>query len=221
MSFFNFAWSILPSLLDGLQVTLILTAVGIVIGTFLGTLLALGKIYGNKPVSWFCRGYIELFRGTPLLVQLFILYYGFPAWGLRLSPIMAAIIGLGLNSGAYSAEYLRGAIQSIGGGQMTAARSMGLTKSKSILYVVLPQAFRLVIPSWSNELIYLLKYTSLAYIINAPELMGHAKIIGAETFRYFEVFAVVAIIYLVIVIFLTQILDFVEKFTRIPGFETR
>ncbi len=221
MSFFNFAWSILPSLLDGLRVTLILTAVGIVIGTFLGTLLALGKIYGNKPVSWFCRGYIELFRGTPLLVQLFILYYGFPAWGLRLSPIMAAIIGLGLNSGAYSAEYLRGAIQSVGGGQMTAARSMGLTKSKSILYVVLPQAFRLVIPSWSNELIYLLKYTSLAYIINAPELMGHAKIIGAETFRYFEVFAVVAIIYLVIVIFLTQILDFVEKFTRIPGFETR
>lgn len=221
MNFFRFAGSILPSLLDGLRVTLILTVVGIVIGTFLGTFLALGRIYGNKPFSWFCRGYIELFRGTPLLVQLFILYYGLPAWGLRLSPIMAAIIGLGLNSGAYSAEYLRGAIQSIGGGQMTAARSMGLSKSKSIVYVILPQAFRLVIPSWSNELIYLLKYTSLAYIINAPELMGHAKIIGAETFRYLEVFAVVAIIYLVIVIFLTQILDFLERFTRIPGFETR
>ncbi len=220
MSFFSFAWDILPSLLDGLRVTLVLTAVGIVIGTLLGTFLALGKIYGNKPLSWFCRSYIEIFRGTPLLVQLFILYYGLPAWGLRLSPQMAAIIGLGLNSGAYSAEYLRGAIQSIGGGQMTAARSMGLTKSKSIVYVILPQAFRLVIPSWSNELIYLLKYTSLAYIINAPELMGHAKIIGSETFRYFEVFAVVAIIYLIIVVCLTQILDYLEKLMKIPGFET-
>lgn len=220
MGFLSFAWGILPSLLDGLRVTLMLTALGIVIGTALGTLLSLGKIYGNKPVSLFCKGYIELFRGTPLLVQLFILYYGFPAWGLQLTPKMAAIIGLGLNSGAYSAEYLRGAIQSIGEGQMTAARSMGLTKSRSIVHVILPQAFRLVIPSWSNELIYLLKYTSLAYIINAPELMGQAKIIGAETFRYFEVFTVVALIYLIIVVFLTQILDYLEKLTKIPGFET-
>jgi len=221
MAFFKFAWEILPSLVDGLRVTLVLTIIGISIGTILGTALALGKIYGNRPVRWLTGGYIELFRGTPLLVQLFILYYGLPAWGLRLSPQMAAIIGLGLNSGAYSAEYFRGAIQSINEGQMTAARSMGLTKSKSVIYIIIPQALRLAIPSWSNELIYLLKYTSLAYIINAPELMGEAKIIGAETFRYFEVFSIVAIIYLVIVLVLTKILDRIEKTLKIPGFEIR
>lgn len=221
MEFFRFAWDIFPALVDGLKVTLWLTVVGISIGTALGTALALGKIYGSKPIRWLTGSYIELFRGTPLLVQLFILYYGLPAWGFRLSPEMAAIIGLGLNSGAYSAEYFRGAIQSINEGQMTAARSMGLTKSKAIIYIILPQALRLAIPSWSNELIYLLKYTSLAYIINAPELMGQAKIIGAETFRYFEVFSVVALIYLVIVIILTGVLDRVEKALKIPGFEIR
>lgn len=221
MEFFRFAWDILPALIGGLKVTLWLTLIGISIGTALGTVLALGKIYGNKLVRWLTGSYIELFRGTPLLVQLFILYYGLPAWGLRLSPEMAAIIGLGLNSGAYSAEYFRGAIQSINEGQMTAARSMGLTKSKAIIYIILPQALRLAIPSWSNELIYLLKYTSLAYIINAPELMGQAKIIGAETFRYFEVFSVVALIYLVIVLILTRLLDRVEDALKIPGFEIR
>lgn len=221
MEFFRFAWEILPALIGGLKVTLWLTLIGISIGTALGTVLALGKIYGNKLVRWLTGSYIELFRGTPLLVQLFILYYGLPAWGLRLSPEMAAIIGLGLNSGAYSAEYFRGAIQSINEGQMTAARSMGLTKSKAIIYIILPQALRLAIPSWSNELIYLLKYTSLAYIINAPELMGQAKIIGAESFRYFEVFSVVALIYLVIVLILTRVLDWVEKALKIPGFEIR
>lgn len=219
MEFFRFVFDIGPALLDGLKITVVLTIIGITAGTALGTLLALGRIYGNKPVNFLARGYIQLFRGTPLLVQLFILYYGLPAWGLRFSPAVAASIGLGLNSGAYTAEYLRGAIQSISGGQMVAARSIGLTKSQSIIRVVLPQAIRIVIPSWSNELIYLLKYTSLAYIINAPELMGKAKIIGAETFRYFEVFSVAAIIYLLIVLFLTQLLDLLESKLKIPGFE--
>ena len=219
MAFIKFAWEIFPALIDGLKVTLLLTAIGIAIGTVLGTVLALGKIYGNLPVRWLTGSYIEIFRGTPLLVQLFILYYGLPAWGLRLTPLTAAIIGLGLNSGAYSAEYFRGAIQSINEGQMTAARSMGLTKSKSVIYIIIPQALRLAIPAWSNELIYLLKYTSLAYIINAPELMGQAKIVGAETFRYFEVFSLVAFVYLVIVLILTKLLDYTEKALKIPGFE--
>ncbi len=219
MEFFRFALEIGPELLDGLKTTVLLTIIGIIAGTTLGTLLALGKIYGNKPISFFARGYIQIFRGTPLLVQLFILYYGLPIWGLRLSPTVAASIGLGLNSGAYTAEYLRGAIQSISGGQMVAARSIGLSRPQSIIRVILPQAVRIVIPSWSNELIYLLKYTSLAYIINAPELMGKAKIIGAETFRYFQVFSVAAIIYLIIVLFLTQLLDLLESKLKIPGFE--
>ena len=221
MGFINFVWEILPTLLEGLKLTLILTVIGIAIGTALGTLLALGKVYGSRPIRWLTGSYIELFRGTPLLVQLFILYYGFPAWGLNLSPRLAAIIGLGLNSGAYSAEYLRGAINSINEGQMTAARSMGLTKVKAIIHIILPQALRLAIPAWSNELIYLLKYTSLAYIINAPELMGKAKIVGAETFMYFEVFSVVAVIYLIIVLLMTRILDYVESALKLPGFEIR
>jgi len=105
-----------------LAITLLLTALSLAFGFILGIVLALGRVYGNRLISWICIGYIEIIRGTPLLVQLFILYFGFPSLGIRLTPLEAAIIGLSLNSGAYQAEYLRGSIQSIESGQMIAAR---------------------------------------------------------------------------------------------------
>ncbi len=219
MNFFELAYDILPALLKGTVVTLELTACSISLGFVLGICLALGRLYGKRPVSLFCAGYIQLFRGTPLLVQLLILYYGLPPYGIRLSSFVAGILGLGLNSAAYQAEYFRGAIQSISRGQMMAARAIGMSKFKAILNIILPQALRIVIPSWSNELIYTLKYSSVAYMIGAPELMAQAKFIAAENFRYFEVFLVVAFIYLVAVLVVSWALNMVERRVRIPGLQ--
>ena len=216
-TFIEFFIQSLPKLLEGLSNTLLLTFVSIVFGFILGVLLALGKVYGNKIISGICIGYIEIIRGTPLLVQLFILYYGLPTVGISLSPINAALLGLSLNSGAYQAEYLRGSIQAISSGQMVAARSLGMTKIQSIKNIVLPQALRISIPAWSNELIYLLKYTSIAYIISVEELTAEGKFIAAVTYRYLEIFAMIAIIYLLLTIVFTEIIDKIDKRLSIPG----
>ncbi len=207
----------LPSLIDGLYITLILTFISLVVGLLLGVGLALGRVYGNKIVSGICIGYIEIIRGTPLLVQLFIIYFGFPSIGIILSPIDAALLGLSLNSGAYQAEYLRGSIQSIPSGQMIAARTIGMNRLQSIKNIVLPQALRISIPAWSNELIYLLKYTSIVYIIQVRELTAEGMFIAAKTFKFIEIFAIIAMIYLVFTILFTTIIDKFEKKLRIPG----
>ena len=207
----------LPSLLDGLYITLILTFISLIVGLVLGIGLALGRVYGNKIISAICIGYIEIIRGTPLLVQLFIIYFGLPSAGIILSPIDAALLGLSLNSGAYQAEYLRGSIQSIPSGQMIAARTIGMNKLQSIKNIVLPQALRISIPAWSNELIYLLKYTSIVYIIQVRELTAEAKFIAADTFKFIEIFAIIAIIYLIFTIIFTAIIEQFEKKLRIPG----
>jgi polar amino acid transport system permease protein len=196
---------------------LFLTFISLFFGFLLGIVLALGRVYGNKIISGVCIGYIEIIRGTPLLVQLFILYFGLPSIGIRLSPIEAALLGLSLNSGAYQAEYLRGSIQSVESGQMIAAKTLGMTTMQSIRNIILPQALRISIPAWSNELIYLLKYTSIAYIIQVEELTAEGKFIAAETFRYLEIFAIIAIIYLVLTTVFTEIVDKIEKRYSIPG----
>jgi len=195
----------------------LLTALSLAFGFILGIVLALGRVYGNRLISWICIGYIEIIRGTPLLVQLFILYFGFPSLGIRLTPLEAAIIGLSLNSGAYQAEYLRGSIQSIESGQMIAARTLGMNTIKSIRNIILPQALRISIPAWSNELIYLLKYTSIAYIIQVEELTAEGKFIAAHTFRYLEIFTIIAVIYLLLTVVFTEIIDKVDKKFSIPG----
>jgi len=207
----------LPDLLNGLGNTFLLTFVSITAGFFIGLSLALGRVYGTKGVNWFCIGYIELIRGTPLLVQLFIIYFGLPSVGIIFTPLQAALIGLAINSGAYQAEYLRGSIQSIESGQMVAARSLGLGKLQAIQHVVLPQALRVSIPAWSNEFIYLLQYSSIAYIIQVSELTAEGKFIAAHTFRYLEIFAMIAIIYLVLTIVSTEIIDRIAKRLSIPG----
>ena len=219
MSFLSLSYEIMPGLLKGAVVTLELTVCSISLGFILGVALALGRLYGKRPVSLFCTGYIEFFRGTPLLVQLLILYYGLPPYGIRLSSFVAGILGLGLNSAAYQAEYFRGAIQSVSQGEIMAARAIGMSRFKAIVNIILPQMFRIVIPSWSNELIYTLKYSSVAYMIGAPELMAQAKFVAAQNFRYFEVFLVVAFIYLIAVVILSRILSVVEKRVQIPGLQ--
>lgn len=217
MSFISLAWDILPKLIEGTAVTIQLTVISIIIGILLGIPVAMGRVYGNKLFYAICTFFVEIIRGTPLLTQLFILYFGLPSVGIMLSPFIAAIIGMGLNSAAYQAEYFRGAIQSVKKEQLTAAYSIGMSQFQTIRHIVLPQMFRLVIPSWSNELIYLLKYSSMAYMIQAPEIMSQGRLIASRNFRTFEVFIIVALIYLVLVSILSKFLDVIERKFRIPG----
>ncbi len=214
-----FFWNILSDLYDGALITVQLTLVGLGIGFVIGLPAALARVYGGKWIRRLAVGYIELFRGTPVLVQLFVVYFGFPDFGLTLSRLSAAYIALGLNSGAFQAEYFRGAIQAIGDGQMMAARAIGMSRLKAIRYVILPQALRLVIPPWSNEPIALMKASAVAFLIAVPDLMTKAKIIAAHTYNPIGTYMAVAVIYLVLVFMLTAIINFIERRLRIPGLE--
>ncbi|MEM0466028.1 MAG: amino acid ABC transporter permease [Candidatus Thermoplasmatota archaeon] len=215
--------------MSGLMYTLFLTFCAITFGFFIGILLALGRVYGNNILAKICILYIEVIRGTPLLVQLFIIYFGLPYIGsifgipsfrIILSPIEAALVGLTINSSAYQAEYLRGAVQSVQAGQMTAARSLGMSKWQAISYVILPQALRISVPSWSNEFIYLLQYSSIVYIIQVKELTAEGLFIAAHNFRYLEVFTMIAIIYLILTVISTELIDRIAKKINIPGVGT-
>ena len=208
---------LLPPVLEGTLVTLKLIALSIPLGLILGILIAVGRVYGNKFISSFCTVYTLFFRGTPLLIQLFILYFGFPSIGIFFSPFAAAVIGFILCSGAYHSEYIRGAIQSIKIGQMMAAEALGMTRSKAILYIILPQALRRAIPGCSNEIIYLIKYSSLAFMVTCVELTGAGKIIASRYFEYTLVFLVVGAIYLLMVSIVTKVLNTLEKKLEIPG----
>ncbi len=212
-----FSWSWLPLLAHGLILTLEITVTCIAFGFVLGVILALMRVYGGKWLSIPASIYIQLFRGTPLLVQLLMVYYGLPAWGISFSAFTSGVLALGLNTAAYQAEYFRGAIQAVKSGQLFAARSMGMTLTQAARYIVLPQAFRIVIPSWSNELILMLKYSSIVFSVTLLDLMGVGKRIASHNFRYFEVYVVVALFYLALVFIITQLLRLLEKKVHIPG----
>lgn len=205
--------------ISGALITLRLTAVGLAAGFFLGLLAALARVYGGRFFKSLAVGYIELFRGTPLLVQLFVVYFGLPDLGITLPRMTAAYIALSLNSGAYQAEYFRGAIQSVGSGQMMAARAIGMKRSQAILHIILPQALRLVIPAWSNEPISLLKSSAVAFLIAVPDLMTQAKNIAARTYDPIGTYLAVAVVYLVMVYALTGLILFIERKLHIPTME--
>lgn len=204
---------------QGAVVTLEITAVAVAIGVALGVPLALTRLYAPRWLGALAVGYIELFRGTPLLVQLFIVYYGLPAYGILLDNLPAAFLTLGLNSAAYQAEYFRGAIKSIDPGQMVAARAMGMSQLQAIRHILLPQAMRVVLPAWSNEVIGVMKASAVVFLIAVEDLMAQAKIIFGRTFNPVEAYVVVSIVYLVLIGILAYLLSRLERHLRIPGLE--
>lgn len=208
-----------PSFLDGTKITLQVTGMGIAIGIIFGIPAAVIRVYGGRWARLFVRGYLELFRGTPLLVQLFVVYYGLPEFGITFSRLTAAYIALGLNSGAYQAEYFRGAIQAIGRGQFMAGRSVGMSRLQTIRHIILPQALRLVIPAWSNEAITVLRASAIVFIIAVPDLMAKAKLIASYTYNPIQAYTAVGIAYIILVSILSVILNFIDKRFRIPGMD--
>lgn len=208
-----------PDFVQGTGITIRLTLVALALGALIGLPTSLSRVYGGKWLRWIAVAYIEVFRGTPLLVQLFVVYYGLPDFGITLSRFAAAYVTLGLNSGAYQAEYFRGAIQAIGSGQMTAAQAIGMSRLKAIRYIILPQALRLALPAWSNEAISMVKYTSIVFLIAVPDLMTKAKILAGRYFNPIEVYISVALIYIVLVSIATLIMRTVERRLETPGLE--
>ena len=217
--FIEYAIMALPEMIKGTGVTLEVTFVALVIGCLVGMPMALIRVYGGKALQPFCTAYLTLFRGTPLLVQLFVVYYGLPEVGISFSRMGAAFLTLGLNSGAYQCEYFRGAILAVSGGQMRAARAIGMSRLAGIRYIVMPQALRLVIPAWSNEFISMIKYTAVIFLIAVPDLMGKAKILSSQNFAPIQTYILVALIYLILVGIMSMFLHLVQKKLAVPGMD--
>ena len=207
----------ISNLLWGALVTLMLTAFSVLFGTIGGTLLAIASISAIKPLKWLCRVYIDFFRGTPLLVQIFMIYFGLPSLlqGLGISftfgRVPAAVTALSLNSAAYLAEIIRGGIQSIDNGQWEASQSMGMGWMQTMRHVIFPQAFRRMLPPLGNEFITMIKDTSLVAIIGFEELFRQGQLMVATTYRAFEIYAAVALIYLLLTFVASRIFSWLEK----------
>lgn len=210
---------VFPKLMEGTLMTVLLIVLSVIPQVLIGVLIAVGRVYGNKVISRLSLAYMVFFRGTPLLVLLFILYYGLPTLGIYLHPILAAVAGFAMCGGAYQSEYIRGAIQSIKAGQMRAALSLGLTRTRAVLFVILPQALRRALPGISNEVTYLVKYSSLAFMITVIELTGAGKIIAGRYFIYTYIFTLIAAVYLVLVSVVTRLQKYLESRYRYPGIE--
>ena len=228
LEFWDMIW---PDLGRGLLVTLQIAAVSLALGLVLGIPAAFLRVYGPRWLRWISIGYIEAFRGTPLLVQLFVIFYGLPdisrwleaigvpAQFLILDRLPAAYLALGLNSGAYQAEYFRSAIGAIGSGQMMAARAMGMSRFQAILHIIMPQALRLALPAWTNEATYMVKYTSVVFIIAVPDLFARGQFIITRFYNPMEILLTVGLIYLAVILVISAVMAKIESRVRIPGLQ--
>ena len=209
---------LLPALNRGLIMTTLLiipsAGCGLLLGIIIGSIRALGRPFTQRLANL----YAAVFRGTPLMVQLFIIYFGLPNLKIYFTPYWAAVTGFILCSSAYHSEYIRGGLLSIKRGQHLAAQSLGFSTFKTVLWIIVPQAIRRALPGCGNEIIYLIKYSSLAYVITCIELTGEGKIIATRYFRFTEVFLVVGFYYLMLVTLATIGLQRLEKKLYIPGF---
>ena len=212
-----------PALMDGLWTSVLVIVPSAALGAAIGILAGVLRVYGHPALRRVVNGYVSLFRGTPLVVQVFFWYFALPYirfgdFSIVLDPIGAAVLSFGLCSGAYQSEYIRGGLLSIKRGQIRAALALGMTTRQAVLSIVLPQAFRRALPGCGNEIIYLIKYSSLASIITVNDLTGMGRSLAKSTFRNTEVFLVVGVYYLLLVTIATLFLRWLEKRMALPGF---
>ena len=205
-------WNSLPLLGLGALVTIEITAVSVTCGVLIGLFVGIAEL---SRYSWLripSKAYVDFIRGTPLLVQIFIIYFALPTvLGTRIEPFVAAVTACSINSGAYVAEIFRSGIQSIDKGQMEAGRSLGLTWTQTMTHIIIPQAFRRIIPQLGNEFIAMLKDSSLVSVIGFEELTRKGQLIIASTYGSLEIWSAVAVIYLVMTLSISRFVAFTEK----------
>jgi len=204
----------------GLMLSIEITLIGVLGGLALGILASIGDLYGNKPTRVLVNCYVEFFRGSPLIVQLFLFYFTIPALlNIPIDAFTAGCLTFILNSGAYQKGYIKGAMEAVFKDQMLAALSLGLTKYQILRYVIVPQALRIVIPAWTNELCSLAKSTSALIVIGVSELLTTGYSIASQTFRPLETFAFIALLYFIWIYCMLKFLDLVYERVKIPGLE--
>jgi polar amino acid transport system permease protein len=189
----------LPDLWGGLQLTVFLTFTGMSVALVIGLVIALARLDPRRKfLTWPARAFVEIIRGTPLLLQLFYIFYVLPSFGIRLDRLVAGILGLGLNTGAYLSEVFRSGIDAVQKGQWEAADALGMPTGLTLRHIVLPQALRIVIPPVGNYFISMFKDTALVATISVPELLFSGQLLAAQSFRYLEIYSLIFVMYLVI-----------------------
>ncbi len=209
---FELIWHALPILLLGAGITIEITAVSVAIGFLIGLFVGVARICKIKVLRVLAAIYTNCIRGTPLLVQIFLIYFALPmVTGQRVEPFIAAVAACGINSGAYVAEIFRAGIQAIDKGQMEAGRSLGLSWVQTMYYIILPQAVKNILPPLGNEFIAMLKDSSLVSVIGFEELTRRGQLIIAQTYGSFEIWATVAVLYLMMTLVISQMVAYLEK----------
>lgn len=221
-------WAVMPALLKGAGMTVQITAFSVFFGLILGLIVCLSRMSKRKWLNLPALAYIDVVRGTPLMVQIMMIYFGVPGLisaivgePMPISALVAGIIACSINSGAYVAEIIRGGIQSVDSGQMEAARSLGMSHVQSMTYVVLPQAFRNIVPPMGNEFIVLLKDSSLLSIIGVNELMLNGQLYAASSYAHFPAYLAIALVYLVMTFTISRIFGVIERRMQVSDRSTQ
>lgn len=215
---FSPVWAGLPDLARGAVVTVEVTACALVLGCVMGLLVGIGRLDPRRRVVYgICTAYVTAIRGTPLLVQLFLLFFGLPQFNVLLPAFVCGVIGLGIYSGAYVSEIVRGAIQSVDKGQMEAARSIGMSSGQSMRAVILPQAIVRMIPPLGNEFIALIKNSALVSLLTIHDVMHEGQKIISVSYRSLEVYLAIALVYLLLTSAAGLFLRHMEQRLRMGG----
>ncbi|MDM0781238.1 amino acid ABC transporter permease [Clostridium perfringens] len=213
---FSFLKEYFPVFLEGAKWTLIISAITVILGALLGTILCFMKrskfsIFKVKILRVISTAYVEVVRGTPLLLQIYIVYFGLPSFGIQLEVLPSCIIAISLNSAAYVSEIIRAGIDAVDKGQLEAARSLGMTEGMAMRLIILPQAIKNILPAIGNEFVAIIKESSMASTIGVAELMYSSKIVTGATYKGFEPLIVIAMFYFVMTFSLGRVMSYVEK----------
>lgn len=220
---FSRIWEWMPTFLEGTMVTIVLSLSTVLLGSLIGLVAVLMKQSNVKPLNWIANIYTNVVRGTPMLLQLFIWLYGFPMIGLRISGLeflggtfgtrefITAVIALGINSGAYVSELLRGGLESVPKGQIEAGRALGMSKRETMFSIIIPQAIRIVLPGLGNEFITMIKESSIVSTVGVFDVMYTSNIIQSSTYSIFEPLIVVGVIYYILTYSLSYLMKILER----------
>ena len=211
----------LPYILEGTLVTIVLVAGALSLGFCLGVPMAVAQVYAPRPAAMLVGFYVWFFRGVPVLLLLFLFYYGlFGLIGLDVGTIGASCIVLGMTSAAYQSQIFRGSIQALPAGQLKAGRALGMTDAQTIRHVILPQALRLSIPGWSNEYSILLKDSAMCFALGTPEIMARTHFVASRTYEHLPLYITAGLLYFAITMAGVTMLRRLEQKARIPGYNS-